>query len=132
MYYDMLEAHENESKWGIRTRVVIDIVAGTSAGGINGIVLAKALARSLDQDAGDRVWLDDGDLKQLMRSKPLRRCRTRSARPARGSAPRCSRVHAAAHGDLLLELVHKALARWTRRARSPAPGEPATTRSSCT
>src|SRR5215468_9838340 len=29
---------------GLRTRVIVDVVAGTSAGGINGIYLTKAIA----------------------------------------------------------------------------------------
>src|SRR5919108_442310 len=53
VYYDMLEALERDSKWGIRTRVVVDIVAGTSAGGINGIVLAKALAAAAHRAVPD-------------------------------------------------------------------------------
>src|SRR3954452_9952164 len=66
VYWQLLK--ERERADGLRKRVVIDIVAGTSAGGINGIVLAKALARGLDQEPVTRVWLEAGDLKQLMRS----------------------------------------------------------------
>ncbi len=125
VYYDMLEAHENESKWGIRTRVVIDIVAGTSAGGINGIVLAKALARGLQQDPVTRVWLDDGDLKQLMRSKSLRAIPTPIGKAGawlgaslfKGFTPPL-------RGDLLLELVHKALGEMDAPRQSPTPVSP--------
>jgi patatin-related protein len=110
VYYDLLSKHEQDSKYGIRTRVVIDIVAGTSAGGINGIVLAKALARGLDVAPVTRVWLDDGDLSRLMRSEPLRRVPTPigkagawlAASLAKGFTPPL-------RGDLLLKLVHEAL-----------------------
>jgi patatin-related protein len=51
---------------GVRTRVVVDIVAGTSAGGINGIILAKAIARNLSQDALRDLWLGKGDIKKLL------------------------------------------------------------------
>jgi patatin-related protein len=47
--------------------VVVDIVAGTSAGGINGIYLAKGLARNESQDALRDLWLDHGDIAQLLR-----------------------------------------------------------------
>jgi patatin-related protein len=125
VYYDMLEAHENESKWGIRTRVVIDIVAGTSAGGINGIVLAKALARGLDQEPVTRVWLDDGDLKQLMRSKPLRAVPSPIGKAGawlgasllRGFSPPL-------RGDLLLKLVHEALGKMDEPREKAQPVSP--------
>lgn len=51
---------------GVRTRVVVDIVAGTSAGGINGIILAKALAHNLSQDSLRDLWLGKGDIKKLL------------------------------------------------------------------
>jgi patatin-related protein len=56
----------------VRTRVVVDIIAGTSAGGINGIILAKALAHDLPQDSLRKVWLERGDIKQLMASRVAR------------------------------------------------------------
>ena len=37
-------------------RVVVDVIAGTSAGGINGIFLGKALAGNRSQDALRDVW----------------------------------------------------------------------------
>ena len=125
VYYDMLETHERESKWGIRTRVVIDIVAGTSAGGINGIVLAKALARGLEQEPVTRVWLDAGDLKQLMRSRTLRAVPTPIGKAAawlgaslvRGFKPPL-------RGDLLLELVHKALGEMDSARKTAEPVSP--------
>ena len=39
-----------EDRQGVRLRVVIDIISGTSAGGIDGIVLAEALAGNLSQE----------------------------------------------------------------------------------
>lgn len=47
-------------------RVVVDVVAGTSAGGITGGVLAAALATGADLTALRRVWLDRGDLAALV------------------------------------------------------------------
>ena len=50
-----------------RVRVVVDIISGTSAGGINGICLAKALAHNLSQDGLTRLWLEKGDIGLLWR-----------------------------------------------------------------
>lgn len=51
---------------GVRTDVSVDVIAGTSAGGINGVYLAKALARNLSQDNLRDLWLDRGDLNVLL------------------------------------------------------------------
>jgi patatin-related protein len=64
---------EKRAPWSatdpIHTRFVVDIVSGTSAGGINGIYLAKALAngQSLDQLKG--LWVTEGDLEVLLNDK---------------------------------------------------------------
>jgi len=50
----------------VRTRFVIDIVTGTSAGGINGIFLAKALANQQEMDGLTRMWRTEGDLPKLL------------------------------------------------------------------
>ncbi|HET9167336.1 MAG TPA: patatin-like protein, partial [Candidatus Angelobacter sp.] len=51
----------------IKTKFKIDIISGTSAGGINGIFLAKALANGMDsltqiQD----LWFTEGDIQALL------------------------------------------------------------------
>jgi patatin-related protein len=46
--------------------VVIDIVAGTSAGGINAVCLAKVIATNGSQDALRELWMHDGDLRRLL------------------------------------------------------------------
>lgn len=61
------EAPADLSDSPIKTRFVVDLISGTSAGGINGVALAKAIAlrsRSLDKLA--EVWLDDADLDVLL------------------------------------------------------------------
>jgi patatin-related protein len=50
----------------VRTRVVVDVVAGTSAGGINGICLAKALAHDLSLDGFRDLWFQRGDIDGLL------------------------------------------------------------------
>ena len=49
----------------VRTRVVVDVIAGTSAGGINGVILAKALAHDLSQDGLTELWMDKASLRRL-------------------------------------------------------------------
>ena len=51
---------------GTPVTAVIDVIAGTSAGGINGVCLAKALAQNRPQDGLTRLWLDRGDLNVLL------------------------------------------------------------------
>lgn len=50
----------------VRTRFVIDIVTGTSAGGINGVFLAKALSSQQEMDGLTRMWREEGDLSKLL------------------------------------------------------------------
>lgn len=67
-YYDELLA-----MWGpdrARTRVVIDVIAGTSAGGINGIFLAKALATNRPLDGLRDIWFREADISRLATGKP--------------------------------------------------------------
>ena len=52
-------------------RVVVDAVAGTSAGGINGAVLAKAIVDGGDAGILNEVWLEDADISKL-RAQPSR------------------------------------------------------------
>ncbi|HEX4638315.1 MAG TPA: patatin-like protein [Chthoniobacterales bacterium] len=49
-----------------RTRFIVDIISGTSAGGINGVFLAKALARNQTMDGLKSLWLREGDLGKLL------------------------------------------------------------------
>jgi patatin-related protein len=53
----------------IRTRFVVDIISGTSAGGINGIFLGKAIANQQDLHPSARLWLETADIAQLLRDK---------------------------------------------------------------
>lgn len=48
--------------------IVVDILSGTSAGGINGILLAYALANDRDFDVCARLWREHGDIQKLLRS----------------------------------------------------------------
>jgi hypothetical protein len=48
------------------SRVSVDVISGTSAGGINGILLAKAIATGADVESVRDLWLKGGDIAALM------------------------------------------------------------------
>jgi patatin-related protein len=50
----------------IYTRFVVDILSGTSAGGLNAIYLAKALSNDQTIDQLTDLWLDEGDIEKLL------------------------------------------------------------------
>src|SRR6266702_4228010 len=50
----------------VELRVVVDIIAGASAGGINGTMLARALSHDLPMGALRGLWLDNADVSVLL------------------------------------------------------------------
>ena len=52
-----------------RTRLVVDVIAGTSAGGINGIFLAKALVSGGPFFPLKDLWINEGDLGRLLNDR---------------------------------------------------------------
>ncbi|HEY5837563.1 MAG TPA: patatin-like protein, partial [Pyrinomonadaceae bacterium] len=50
----------------ITVRFMVDVLAGTSAGGINSIYLAKALANDQDIDELKNLWVTEGDIHLLI------------------------------------------------------------------
>ncbi|MDI1296715.1 MAG: patatin-like phospholipase family protein, partial [bacterium] len=64
IYRQLLEDIEAAS--GIRLRVMPDIIAGASAGGINGIFLAQAIETGQSLDPLTDMWLDNADVDQLL------------------------------------------------------------------
>ena len=53
----------------VRTRFVVDIISGTSAGGINGVLLALALARQKDFRLSAELWREVADIDELLREE---------------------------------------------------------------
>jgi patatin-related protein len=51
------------------TRFVVDIISGTSAGGINGIFLAKSLANGQNMDELKKLWVQEGAIERLINDK---------------------------------------------------------------
>jgi patatin-related protein len=67
-YRALLQALRRERD--VLTRIVVDAIAGTSAGGINGIFLGKALAHDLNQDSLRDLWFTHGDLERIIYEPP--------------------------------------------------------------
>src|SRR5215207_6268394 len=53
----------------IETRFVIDVLSGTSAGGINAIFLGRALANNQNIDQLKELWVNEGDIGLLLNDK---------------------------------------------------------------
>jgi patatin-related protein len=56
----------------ILSQFVIDILSGTSAGGINAVFLAKALANKQSMDSLSDLWIHEGDIGVLLNDKRSR------------------------------------------------------------
>lgn len=62
VYFDLL-ARLDET---VELRVLVDVVAGASAGGINGVFLAKAIAEDLSLEPLTDLWLRNADVERLL------------------------------------------------------------------
>ena len=62
VYFDLLR----EIGRRVELRVVVDIIAGASAGGINGTMLARALSHDLPMGKLRDLWLDNADVETLL------------------------------------------------------------------
>ncbi len=65
LYFDILKEIGRKNHF----RVVIDVVAGASAGAINGVMLAKALVDDSLLDAQTAGWMKDADVENLSAEK---------------------------------------------------------------
>src|SRR5262250_2786074 len=61
-YFELLQKIGDK----IELRVIVDIIAGASAGGINGTMLARALSHDLPMDALRELWLENADVAALL------------------------------------------------------------------
>ncbi|MBG6119571.1 MULTISPECIES: patatin-like protein [unclassified Sphingobium] len=64
IYHKLLADMEEAS--GVRLRVLPDIIAGASAGGINGIFLAQAIETGQSLEPLTNLWLDNADVDSLL------------------------------------------------------------------
>jgi patatin-related protein len=53
----------------VTTRFVVDVISGSSAGGLNGIYLGKALANEQSIDELRTMWVDEGDIARLLNDR---------------------------------------------------------------
>ncbi|MEH6756019.1 MAG: patatin-like protein [Parasphingorhabdus sp.] len=72
-YYDILEWMAEET--GVKLRVLPDIIAGASAGGINGIFLSQAIISGESLEPLTEMWLETADVDTLLDpdARPLSR-----------------------------------------------------------
>lgn len=98
-YKQLLDLTETDAR--------IDVIAGASAGGINGAVLALAIARDTDVDALRELWLENASMELLLRN------------PFERDAP------SVMQGDeVLLARLHEALAQIGKGGGDGDPDEP--------
>ncbi len=71
VFIDLLRTAEAKS--GVTVRVLADIVAGASAGGINGVFLAQAIATGQSLDPLTNLWLDHADIDALLDRRAIAR-----------------------------------------------------------
>lgn len=64
VYRELLDTIER--KCNVKLRAMVDIVAGASAGGINGVFLAEAIASGKSLDPLTDLWLDKADVDVLL------------------------------------------------------------------
>ena len=62
VYFDLLRTIGQH----VELRVVVDVIAGASAGGINGVMLGRALAHDLPVGHLREMWLEAGDVSALL------------------------------------------------------------------
>ena len=62
IYFDLLR----DIGRTVELRVIVDIVAGASAGGINGVMLARALSHDLSMGRLRDLWLENADVTELL------------------------------------------------------------------
>lgn len=64
VYAELLETIA--AKCGLKLRVLADIIAGASAGGINGIFLSQAIATGQSLEPLTELWLESADVDSLL------------------------------------------------------------------
>ena len=67
--HEQEDAADPEPGDPVITRFAIDILSGTSAGGINAVFLAKALANDQSMEGLSKLWVDEGDIGKLLNDR---------------------------------------------------------------
>jgi patatin-related protein len=100
----------------VRTRFVVDIITGTSAGGINGVVLAKALANDQSISALSDLWVSEGDIDRLINDKQA----LKGLELTKSEQPPLSLLS----GDRMLYLLLRAIDRVSESNQDPSERSP--------
>jgi patatin-related protein len=117
VYRELLE--EIRETAGINLRVLVDIVSGASAGGINAVFLAQAIATGQSLDPLTDLWMEHADVEALLepRQRPSHRFAKIWAVPiawfvANRSKTIDETVEAGARDEVRLKLEHFVRSRW--------------------
>src|SRR4051812_19030173 len=118
VYRALLQEIQEET--GLRMRVLVDIIAGASAGGINGVFLAQAITTGQSLEPLTKLWLDSADVEALIDpvAAPSGRWSKAWAAPIAWMAARRSAasidelVEASARDEVRLKLSHFVRSRW--------------------
>ncbi len=103
-----LRRRDGGRRAGPRTKVVVDIISGTSAGGINGICLAKGLARNRSQDALRDLWLEEGDITKLLTGPSWLPSKLKPIAWLAQTLPNPFKAKPPLRGDEMSRLLHRA------------------------
>ena len=109
---------EIEAETGLKLRVLVDIIAGASAGGINGVFLAQAISTGQSLEPLTDLWLDSADIEALIDPKqaPSHRFSKAWAMPLAWMAARRDTIDATvepgAREEVRAKLSHFIRSRW--------------------
>uniref|UniRef100_UPI0035CA7C49 patatin-like protein n=1 Tax=uncultured Sphingomonas sp. TaxID=158754 RepID=UPI0035CA7C49 len=111
---------EIEAETGLKLRVLVDIIAGASAGGINGIFLGQAISTGQSLEPLTQLWLDSADIEALVdpRQAPTHRFTKIWAMPLAWMAGRqgaediAQSVEPGAREEVRAKLSHFIRSRW--------------------
>ncbi|WNG93350.1 patatin-like protein [Mycobacterium sp. ITM-2016-00318] len=106
VYFDALT---RTAESGPRLEVSVDIIGGTSAGGINGIALSKAIARNASLEPLKKVWIEEGDIRKLLRGTRLFGLRAQVLTTVVGQLFRMFGASSPLRGEHLSKLLYQAL-----------------------
>jgi patatin-related protein len=116
VYGRLLDELAQQGPEQLRTRVVVDVIAGTSAGGINGVCLAKALAHNRSLDDFRDLWFTRGDIDGLLAAP-----RWLPWRPLKAAWVALRGLkHAPLRGDLMAQWIYDAFHAMDDKGSTPA------------
>jgi patatin-related protein len=120
VYWQLLR--DMADREGVRTRVVVDVISGTSAGGINGVFLAKAIAHNLSQQSLRDLWFAEADIGKLLSGPSFLPAKGKLAWFAIRALAHRLRVAPPLRGDQMCRLLYGALSAMDERPPSTAAG----------